>query len=402
MFNDAHGLDFDVFGEVTKGPFIVDRFEDFSKPQHCGKIIIQDRDRPEHDVIELPFKSFSKHLIGALWNIKIAPESSGNYCFWANGNNHAYGGPDLGKPNNLAAGVNYGGLQLGSVDTAFALTQYGLQGHILQGTGAGQLQKAAMSVGALTISSSNCYFDLERVFTNASGGDVTVEEVGTFFLDGWGDDTNQSFMISRDLTGTIVIANGTGKRVTYRMGISSSDNKSFSRNIAMWLRHNFGNTTHTWYQTSGALYTVANWWESLLCSSNGVQNCKAAAGVTAYGMRVGTGNNVCTASDYGVQTLINHGNGAGQLAYRASDQSNGAYTVPTISGSDVSCIINRKFDNNSGADILVKEYDLVTTLVGNPGTKYASLLRGRVNNGDGVTVPNGGSLKLNVKLKTSA
>ncbi|HOW51739.1 MAG TPA: hypothetical protein PLV42_06820 [bacterium] len=400
MFNDAHGLDFDVFGEITKGPLVVNRFEDLTKPEHCGRLIIQDRDRPEHDVIELPFRSFSKHLIGALWNEKIAPESLGAYCKRVSGATHSSGGPASGQYDNYYASKNYGGLQLGSDDTAFSLSQYGLQALILQGTGAGQLQKAEMSVQSLVTSGPDCYFDLQRLFTNASGGDVTFKEAGVFLLDG-ADAAAASFMIARDLTGTITIANGQAKRVTYRIGISATDDKSFNRNIVMWMRHNFGKTTHTWYQTSGVLYTCANWWESLLCSTNGVQDCKAGEGISSYGLRVGTGNNVCTVSDNQVQTLINHGNGAGQLYYRPSTQVNGAYTPPTISGNDVYCVINRKFDNNSGSDITVKEYDLVTTLVGNPGTKYACLLRGRVNGGTGVVVPAGGSLKLNVKLKTS-
>jgi len=89
----------------------------------------------------------------------------------------------------------------------------------------------------------------------------------------------------------------------------------------------------------------------------------AAAGVTLYGMVVGTGIGAVAPTNYQLGAIINHGGGAGQLNYGACSVG-GAVATPT--NSQVTVV--RSFTNSSGAAITINEigiyawcYDDTTT-----------------------------------------
>lgn len=86
----------------------------------------------------------------------------------------------------------------------------------------------------------------------------------------------------------------------------------------------------------------------------GTPRMDAGAGVTTYGIVVGSGSSAVTVSDYQLGTLIAHGTGAGQLTY-------GAVELPanfTISGSDAYFRFSRTLTNGSGGNVTINEIGL--------------------------------------------
>jgi hypothetical protein len=76
----------------------------------------------------------------------------------------------------IAGNDNYG-ILVGSDDTAVDIQDYSLNTKIAHGTGAGQLQYGAETYD-YGGSDPNKYAKILRTFTNGSGNDVTVKEVG--------------------------------------------------------------------------------------------------------------------------------------------------------------------------------------------------------------------------------
>jgi len=94
--------------------------------------------------------------------------------------------------------------------------------------------------------------------------------------------------------------------------------------------------------------------------------CDAPATNANYGIRVGTGTNPVSISDYNLQTPIAHGNGAGQLYHQGV-----VISSVTIAGNEAYLTIQRNFNNNSGASITVQEAGLISFT----GLYYFLLLR---------------------------
>jgi len=70
------------------------------------------------------------------------------------------------------------GIQVGSGDTPVSSSDYKLDSLISHGTGAGQLQYGACSVGSPYEEAGYLKMKIERTFTNGSGGSITVKEIG--------------------------------------------------------------------------------------------------------------------------------------------------------------------------------------------------------------------------------
>lgn len=101
------------------------------------------------------------------------------------------------------------GIQVGGGTNAESINDTSLQTQIVHGTSAGQLQYGSMTYGAPSTTATTTTFRCTRVFTNASGFSVSVEEIGLTSLS-----LNQSntFLLIRDLTGTVAV--GTGQQLT--------------------------------------------------------------------------------------------------------------------------------------------------------------------------------------------
>lgn len=122
--------------------------------------------------------------------------SAGNYRWWLGSQ-----GPGPGY------GIDTWGIQVGSNATAVALTDYKLNTPITHGTGGGQLKYSGQSIVAQLSSGSNRFFRVQRYFTNDSGGDVTIREVGIVVQPATNAPLNVFVLIARDLTGDIVVTN---------------------------------------------------------------------------------------------------------------------------------------------------------------------------------------------------
>jgi len=120
---------------------------------------------------------------------------------------------------------------------------------------------------------------------------------------------------------------------------------------------------------------------------NGAYGYRGAAGDNSYGIQVGTGNNPESFENYCLQTLVSHGNGAGQLSYSAGEVPVESYDAP----SKTYTVQHMRFlNNNSGGDITIAEVGLVSR--GSGGT-YKKLLSRDVLT-PAVVVTNTGQLKV--------
>lgn len=118
----------------------------------------------------------------------------------------------------------------------------------------------------------------------------------------------------------------------------------------------------------------------------------AAAANAWFGILVGSGITAVSPNDYYLATAIGHGSGAGQLYYQAM-----LFGALTVSGQDSYFTIQRNFNNNSGADITVKEIVLICNTT--TGPYYIQLARDLT--GD-VVVQNGKTLVVTYTFLVSA
>jgi hypothetical protein len=114
---------------------------------------------------------------------------------------------------NAATNISTHGVVVGSGNVAVAITDYKLQTQIMHGTGANQLQYSSVDFPNLyQVSGGTAKTDIRRLFTNASGSDVAINEIGlycnTYFS--W------KFCIERTLFSQ-TLADGESLEVTYRL-----------------------------------------------------------------------------------------------------------------------------------------------------------------------------------------
>jgi len=109
-----------------------------------------------------------------------------------------YGGAAAGNQfgGRAPAGDTSAGIVVGSSDIPVSLDQYSLQALIPHGTGSGQLQYSAVDVQTLIKGTNVWTLRIVRTFTNASGGSVTVRELGLYLRAGDGGTT---IMLARDV-----------------------------------------------------------------------------------------------------------------------------------------------------------------------------------------------------------
>ena len=69
----------------------------------------------------------------------------------------------------------------GTGENAVTINDYALQTPIAHGSGSGQLEYDATTVGEATISGSNSYTQVDRVLTNTSGGTINIKEIALGF-----------------------------------------------------------------------------------------------------------------------------------------------------------------------------------------------------------------------------
>jgi len=116
----------------------------------------------------------------------------------------------------------------------------------------------------------------------------------------------------------------------------------------------------------------------------------AGAGDDNYGILVGTSSGAWSWSQYCLGSKISHGTGSGQLSYGATTRSFSAN-----SGQPAKCTIQRSFDNNSGADITVREIGWFMKSEVGGASEYWMVARDVIT---ATTVPNGGRLTVTYNI----
>jgi hypothetical protein len=112
---------------------------------------------------------------------------------------------------NAGAGVTSYGIVVGSSDTPVTRDDYKLGSQIAHGSGTGQLMYGAVSIDAPTTYGTGYLTRVIRVFTNNSGADITVKEIGVYYYNIY-----HYFCMIRDvLTTPVTIPNGYSWTVRY-------------------------------------------------------------------------------------------------------------------------------------------------------------------------------------------
>ena len=134
--------------------------------------------------------------------------------------------PESGAAQSWIAGADFRldaptgedncGIVVGTGTTAEANADRALVTKIVEGVGVGQLTHGTQAFVAVAIVGANVDFVFTRPFTNNSGGNITVQEIGMFA----GEATNipttaTNALMCRDLTGAIVHVNGTTRTGQY-------------------------------------------------------------------------------------------------------------------------------------------------------------------------------------------
>ncbi len=124
--------------------------------------------------------------------------------------------------NNYGINANAGdatkGVVVGTGSTAVAISDNKLATQIAHGVGSGQLSHSIYSTTAPQTSGTSRRFLLTRSFANASGGTITVNEVGVYVSAG---DSGYEFCAIRDLVSPGQAVNdGQTLAVTYEIKIT--------------------------------------------------------------------------------------------------------------------------------------------------------------------------------------
>lgn len=114
------------------------------------------------------------------------------------------------------ANVNYG-IRVGGNNGVVTISQNALLGAIGHGTTSGLLYHKVTSLSAITLTANSTYFTVSRNFDNSSGDAINIEEVGLI----WANTSNSwYFLIARDVTGTLVVANLKTFIATYTLSVT--------------------------------------------------------------------------------------------------------------------------------------------------------------------------------------
>jgi hypothetical protein len=124
---------------------------------------------------------------------------------------------------------------------------------------------------------------------------------------------------------------------------------------------------------------------------------RAAAGITAHGIVIGTGTTAESFEHHALATLIANGTGAGQMSYAAMD-------APTVTWGGVTkkftAEVIRYINNNSGGSITVNEAGLAGNMVaGGFSSEFILLARDLVS--PGVDVANTAQLKVTYSIESA-
>lgn len=119
-------------------------------------------------------------------------------------------------------GTTYG-IRVGTGSTLITADDYTVEGKIAHGVGAGQLNHAE-TVGTATVSviGNTASTSFSRVFTNNSGGAITIGNYGLVSrnFSGYIGDENRRMLIIKKLTGSILLNNGESVSIAHNIELT--------------------------------------------------------------------------------------------------------------------------------------------------------------------------------------
>ena len=118
------------------------------------------------------------------------------------------------------------GIQVGTSATAVAVADDNLVAPIVNGSSAGQFVYYGCWGLNYTTGASSASFDIERIFRNDSGGNITVAEIGVYSINTATGSPSQTqvfgFCILRDvISPTVTVNNGEYLKVKYTVTVSN-------------------------------------------------------------------------------------------------------------------------------------------------------------------------------------
>ncbi len=298
----------------------------------------------------ISFKSFNRNFMGLL-DYGFGNRLSVSVTM-SDGNKYNYGLGTMLESNAPVSNSLYG-ILVGTSSAPQSWLDYKLGGLCSTGKLTNQLQYGTMTPIDYVTSGSVKYFRSSRTFKNDWTASISVKEVGYM--------TKQTvlsryMLISRDLVNfddtplDITVDPGQVLEVVYNMGFDAND--GWVDNWYLLLSGSSRLTTQ--YYTKVCGISVPSNHSSF--TQDYFYHINYNAGVFPTGIAVGSSDMPVSMSDYNLASIITHGSSSGQLMY--GDTRYLTSSVSTESQSMTSNII-RKFTNNSGDSIIVKEVGVI-------------------------------------------
>lgn len=255
------------------------------------------------------------------------------------------------KFTNANAGADYKGIFVGNGNTVFSIDDTQLDSIITHGTGGGQLEYGACTA---TVPSNPRIGQLSRTFTNSSGSQISVNEIGLGFREGSESSTTNPIMIARDVLGSSFdIADGEALKVDYEFGVTEGAiNIKFLSHVFV-TGSSYPSGFINWQSYDGRVYEDDA--PTIFVDSaiwNGESHPK--------GIVLGTGDTPISPNDEDLDSKIGIGNGSGELNKSPQQVT---YDVDS-QNNKITLKIEGEFSNNSGSGITVREIGWYTDFEG--------------------------------------
>jgi len=291
----------------------------------------------------------------------------------------------LGQPFyiNHGEGIDSGGILVGTSDTPVSIGDSSIE-TIPNGTESGQLKYLETTVTQdVTVDNDKCSFKFKRRFLNESS-DITVREsclLGYINTIGAG-------IFARDvLTSPILVSNGDVLEIEYEILINLDPQKSFNMNYINSIYGNFFNQDVSLTFDTGSASVRRGCFPVVV--TNGDSKITAEAGTSAWGIAVGSSDNLVVFENYTLGDIIAHGQSAGELNY-SECASELLRSDPVTNGSVRSFTIQREYINNSDGVVTAREGGLTT---------YHGVMILRFLLPESVVLNPGDSMLLTIKMK---
>jgi hypothetical protein len=228
-------------------------------------------------------------------------------------------------------------------------------------------------VGTPAIDGSTVKLDITREISNTSGSTKSLYESGLII--GSESETDENILIARDLV-DVTLANNEKSTWTYSIVVDfNSTTGGFVKNFldsfivdwtevladghSQWSKRRF----HQCVVHDSKIWIIGGY--DSVNSFNDVWNNRKQlessedASEDTYGIIVGTSDTAFSGTATDLTSKISHGTGSGELEYGAFPDS--VVTVePSITGNKTQMKLGRRFENNSGGSITIKEIGIMS------------------------------------------